>query len=55
MKEYIFKDLYMKQINPRRPNKSSIRVQIRCLRLDGIGYEHSFPKFGFLQVNDSKN
>lgn len=42
-------------MNPRRPSKCSIRIQIRCIRLDGIGFEHCFPKYGFLQVNEAKN
>lgn len=55
MKEFIIKESYFQGINPRRPGKSSIRVQVRCIRLDGIGFEHCFPKFGFMQVNDQRN
>lgn len=42
-------------MNPRRPSKSGIRVQVRCLRLDGVGFEHMFPKFGYLHINESRN
>jgi len=28
---------------------------VRCIRLDGIGYEHCFPKFGFCQINETRN
>lgn len=54
-KEFIIKESFFQQINTRRPNKSSMRIQVRCIRLDGIGFEHCFPKFGFMQVNDTRN
>ena len=29
-----------------------MQVQIRCCKLDGIGYEHSWPKLGDLKFNE---
>ena len=31
----------------------TLRVQVRCLRLDGIGFEHCFPKYGATMLNSS--
>lgn len=28
---------------------------MRCIRLDAVGFEHCFPKFGHLELNDPKN
>jgi len=31
-----------------------LQAQIRCLRLDGIPYEHSWPKHGWLRFNNKQ-
>ena len=31
----------------------TLRVQVRCLRLDGVGFEHCFPKYGATMLNNS--
>ena len=30
----------------------ALQVQVRCCKIDGVGYEHSWPKVGALQFND---
>ena len=34
-------------------NGRSLRVQVRCLRLDGVGFEHSYPKYGASMLNNA--
>lgn len=38
-------------LNVRFLKDSNLRIQVRSIRLDGLGFEHCWPKFGNLQVN----
>ena len=38
-------------MNQRFLKDSTLRVQVRCIRLDGVGFEHCWPKFGSMSVN----
>jgi len=36
-------------------NSKHLKVVIRCIRLDSIGFEHCWPKFGQLRLNNGQN
>lgn len=54
--EFTVKEQFYNDIN--RPgnfgNSKSLKVQVRCLRLDGTGFEHMWPKFGQLKINSGQ-
>lgn len=56
-KEFVFKENFYQDIN-RASNfgqTKTLKVQVRCLRLDGVGFEHMFPKFGRSSFNNGND
>ena len=53
-KEFVIKEHWHQEINKATNFGSNkpLKVQIRCLRLDGIGFEHCWPKFGRGMLNN---
>eukprot|EP00347_Sterkiella_histriomuscorum_P009886 403339497 len=52
-REFVFSERHAQEIfKYKNLSDSPLRVQIRCIRLDGVGYEHCFPKFGQLSFNN---
>lgn len=37
-----------------KQGNGKLQAQIRCLRLDGIPYEHSWPSHGWLRFNNKQ-
>jgi hypothetical protein len=56
-REFLFKENFYQEINKSTNFGSSktLKVQVRCIRLDGIGFEHMFPKFGRSQFNNAND
>jgi hypothetical protein len=51
-REFLVKEAHFGELSNSRFSKdSSLKVQVRCIRLDGLGFEHCWPKFGSLSVN----
>ena len=47
------KEHFFEQISKLNNYKeSNLRVQVRCIRLDGSGFEHCWPKFGGMAINN---
>jgi hypothetical protein len=51
VKEFLVKENIFQELNQRLLKDSLLKIQVRCIRLDGLGFEHCWPKFGSLQVN----
>ncbi len=51
--DFVIKDTVFSEINKAGNfgNNKSLKIQVRCLRLDGIGFEHMWPKFGSIKIN----
>lgn len=54
-KDFVMKEQWYSEINKASNFGTSrtLRVQVRCLRLDGVGFEHSYPKYGHSSLNNS--
>jgi len=42
----VVKEDYIKELQ-----KGNLKAQVRCLRLDGVGFEHTWPRWGYYQFN----
>jgi hypothetical protein len=52
-REFVVKEgLYSEITKYNNMKDSPIRVQVRCIRLDGLGFEHCWPKFGGMSINN---
>ena len=54
-KEFVMKEHWYAEVNKSMNFGScrTLRVQVRCLRLDGIGFEHCYPKYGAASLNNT--
>ena len=54
-KEFVLKESWYSEINrsTNYGNNRTLKVQVRCLRLDGVGFEHCYPKYGQSSLNNA--
>jgi hypothetical protein len=56
VQEFTIKEQFYTELNKAGNfgNNKYLKVQVRCIRLDGIGFEHMWPKFGQLRLNNGQ-
>ncbi|CDW81262.1 miz zinc finger family protein [Stylonychia lemnae] len=53
-KEFVIKESLFAEITKfNNLKESSVRIQVRCIRLDTLGFEHCWPKFGGMSINNN--